>query len=919
MTDAAPRALPFAPGSVSLGPASPFARARDQMLHLARVYPVDRLLAVFRANAGLDTFGAEPPGAWEGFGHPAEEAWGEDDYPGREAAQTANLLRGHYAGHFLSMLSLAAANERDPILRAKVDDLVAGLAEVQAALAETGRYSHPGFLAAYGEWQFARLEHFAPYGEIWAPYYTCHKIMAGLLDAHELAGSRRALEVVTAMGHWVSGRLERLDDERRQRMWSLYIAGEFGGMNETLARLSVVADEPRFLAAARCFDQAEILDAGAAGRDILDGMHANQHLPQLVGYVDEYERTGRRSYLDAAIGIFDQVVPGRMYAHGGTGESELWGPAGAVAGDIGRRNAETCATYNLLKLARRLFGHTLDARYLDYAERAQLNHVLGSRRDVLSSESPEVAYMFPVHAGAVPEFDNTGTCCGGTGLENHVGHHDGLFFRGAGERAELWVARYTAAELRWPERRLRIEIEQAHPFADRTVLRVRIEGAEPVPLTLHLRIPSWVSGPVGLELDGEPVAATTEAGGFATLERFWVGGETIVLTLPASLRAEPTIDDPSLRSLAYGPHVLVARERGTTTIDRPWDGRRLPGDALRADVDDVADALAVHGCVPVAGLRFEPIWNGSDQRYHLYSRAVDTTIGFAGVDSGVPTRRRADGTTLLDDLWAAPSPRDAAELIDRVVTACRAGVAERLISGSEARAVVGDALRAFDTAAPRAGAGDAVSAPRERARAFVAETAALPDAVMPPDVRIDVSPAPASSGWFTASPTVTVRSTRGSDDATRLQLRVDGGAWTDAARLVIEREGVVTVEARAVDPDGRASTVRRELSIDTLAPRSDARVKDLGAAVEITLVATDDVSGVDSIRWEGEGTFWATFQEAFVRALTDHEQVIEFAATDRAGNEEPRRRITLPPAPKPDTIAIAPAPARETARSETDS
>ncbi|WP_274220534.1 beta-L-arabinofuranosidase domain-containing protein [Microbacterium thalli] len=903
----APRALRFPAGSVRLSPHSPFARARAQMLHLARVYPVDRLLAVFRANAGLDTRGAQPPGAWEGFGHPAEEAWGPHDYPGREAAQTANLLRGHYAGHFLSMLAIAAATEDDPLLRAKVDEMVAGLADVQATLAATGRYSHPGFLSASGEWQFSRLEDFAPYGEIWAPYYTCHKIMAGLLDAFELTGNAQALEVVTRMGHWVSGRLEKLDDERRQRMWSLYIAGEFGGMNETLTRLSVVADEPRFLAAARCFDQHDLLDAGAGGRDILDGMHANQHLPQLVGYVHAFERTGERRYLDAAIGIFDQVVPGRMYAHGGTGESELWGPARTVAGDIGRRNAETCATYNLVKLAELLFAHTLEPRFVDYAERARLNHILGSRRDVLSDESPEVTYMFPVHAGALPEYDNVGTCCGGTGLENHVGHHDGIFFHGAGDHAELWVARYTPAELHWAERGLHVEIDQAHPFADRVTLRVRVDGAEPVRLRLHLRIPAWVAGPARVVVDD--AALNPAPGGFATVESDWRDGDTVELTLPAALRAEPTIDDTALRSLAFGPHVLVARDGGTTVIERPWDGHRMPAGAIRADVDDVATALAEARVVAVAGLRFEPVWTGSDERYHLYSRAVDPTIGFAGVDTGVPTRRRDDGTSLLDDLWAEPAPRDDADLLDRIVAVCRLAVADALVNGSEARAIVTAGVEALASS-------PAVDAAADRARAFIAETAAVPDAAMPPTLEIAVSPAPAASGWFTQPPTIEVRV---STDA-RAEVRVDGGAWRAAhGSLVLDREGVVRIEARATDREGRTSTAARELSIDTSPPRSTARVKDLGAAVEITLEAADDVSGIESIRWEGEGTFWATFQEAFVRALTDREQVIEFAAVDRAGNEEPRNRLTLPPAPKPDTIAIALTAASHAARSENDS
>ncbi|RAZ30799.1 beta-L-arabinofuranosidase domain-containing protein [Microbacterium sp. SMR1] len=918
MTDAAPRALPFPSGAVRLKPTSAFAPARDRMLHLAQVYPIDRLLAVFRAGAGLDTRGAEPPGAWEGFGHPAEEPWGEYDYPGREAAQTANLLRGHYAGHFLSMLALAAAGEDDDELRSRVDELVGGLAEVQQALAATGRYSHPGLLFASGEWQFARLEHFAPYGEIWAPYYTCHKLMAGLLDAYELAGNKQALEVVTGMAHWISGRLEKLDHDHRQRMWSLYIAGEFGGMNETLARLSAIVDEPRFLAAARAFDQGDLLEAGSSGHDILDGMHANQHLPQLVGYVREYELTGERRYLAAAIGVFDQVVPGRMYAHGGTGENELWGPPRTVAGDIGRRNAETCATYNLVKLAEALFTHTLAPRFLDYAERARQNHILGSRRAVDSDDSPEVTYMFPVHAGALPEYDNVGTCCGGTGLENHVGHQAGIFFRDTGAEPALWVARYTPAELRWDERGVSVEVDQEHPFADRVTLRVQTTAGRPVRLAVHLRVPDWVAGGVEVAVDGHWVDVDAAPGGFVTIDRTWRGDERIELTLPAALRSEPTIDDPGLRSLRYGPHALVAHDGSTTPIERAWDARRMPGGVIRADLDDVSAALAATGAVSIAGLRHEPVWNGSDERYHLYSRADDRTIGFAGVETGVPARRRADGTTLIDALWAEPAPQDDAELLDRLVAVCRIGMTDSLVSASEARAVIGAGL---DAGLGIDGASAATADAARRARDFAGALTTTPDAVMPPTVDIVVSPAPAASGWFTAPPTVEVRAAGVTSDRLRLELRIDDGPWraVDGPVVVVDREGVVRLAARAVDAAGRSSAVRRELAIDTEPPRSEARVKQLGAAVEITLIAADDVSGVDAIRWEGEGTFWATFQEAFVRALTDHEQVIEFAATDRAGNEEARRRITLPPASKMDTIAIALTSAPDIARSENDS
>ena len=48
------------------------------------------------------------------------------------------------------------------------------------------------------------LEKGATYGtqdtQIWAPYYTLHKILAGLLDCYEVGGNRKALEIAQGMG-----------------------------------------------------------------------------------------------------------------------------------------------------------------------------------------------------------------------------------------------------------------------------------------------------------------------------------------------------------------------------------------------------------------------------------------------------------------------------------------------------------------------------------------------------------------------------------------------------------------------------------------------------------------------------------------------------------------------------------------------
>ncbi|THV30814.1 beta-L-arabinofuranosidase domain-containing protein [Glycomyces paridis] len=925
---------PFPLGDVRVEGA--FARARDETLHLARAYPVDRLLAVFRRNAGLDTRGALPPGNWEDFGHPDEDAWSETDYPGREHAPTANLLRGHYAGHFLSMLAMAAAGERDPGLKSKADELVAGLGEVRAALAATGRYSHPGFLAAYGEWQFSRLEDYAPYGEIWAPYYTCHKLMAGLLDAFELTGNDQALAIAADMGHWVHGRLSKLDHERRQRMWSLYIAGEFGGMNETLARLAAAAGQPRLLETAAYFDQDHLLAAGTGGADVLTDMHANQHLPQLVGYVEEYEQAGERRYLDAAAGIWDLVVPGRVYAHGGTGESELWGPPGAVAGDVGHRNAETCASYNLLKLARRLYAHTREPRYMDYYERTVLNHVLGSRKDARSDTSPEVTYMFPVHPGALREYDNVGTCCGGTGLENHVKYQDTVFLHAPGE---LHVNLPADARLAWDEAGLEVDLAADHPLGERLALRLRpLPGREPdgAERTVRIRVPRWAAGEPALRLNGAPAGVATAPGRYASVTRAWRAGDVLHLDTPVQLRAEPTPDDPRQCALLLGPTLLLARSDATTGLALPLAGRRgLDGALLtgRTGTELLAE-LARDGTVTIDGVAFEPAWSGGDARYHMYVRSADSEIAFGGKGTGVPNRVRPDGSTFLDDLWSPGSFPDRASFLDRVAAVAARVRAEGLLGRAElARVLTAAAL--FDTTgdgtvrrslalepgtdpAPAlaelgltaAGARVPATGRREFDAASAGERvtvtlwALAPDAArVPPAVAIELLDAPAPSGWFTTAPRVRLRGfdVDGADEGgLRLELRLDGGDWTPyTAPVRLDGEGVRRIEARATDAAGLSGTTVREVGVDTAAPVSRATVKDLGASVEITLHAEDGVSGVERVQWEGPGTFWGTFQEAFVRAIGEEPQVIEYAATDRAGNEEPRRRLVLPGKARP--------------------
>ena len=119
-----------------------------------------------------------------------------------ENGQRSSELRGHFPGHFLSASAQLAANgDRDA--KAKGDYMVAEMAKCQQKLG--GKY-----LSAFPTTWWDRLEK----GErVWAPFYTIHKIMAGMFDMYRLAGNRQALAGARRHGR-MGRRMDRLEDRR---------------------------------------------------------------------------------------------------------------------------------------------------------------------------------------------------------------------------------------------------------------------------------------------------------------------------------------------------------------------------------------------------------------------------------------------------------------------------------------------------------------------------------------------------------------------------------------------------------------------------------------------------------------------------------------------------------------------------------
>ena len=515
-SDASARIVPFPLASVRLAPGI----FRDEAEINARYLDslsVDRLLHTFRLTAGISS-SALPYKGWE---DPTVE------------------LRGHFAGgHFLSAVALASATSGNDELKNRGDQLVAGLVQCQKKIGT-------GYLSAFPAELF---EHLAQGKNVWAPFYTYHKIMAGLLDMHVLTGNTDALQACEGMARWAGEYFWGISAEQRQRM----LRTEYGGMNEVLVNLAALTRKDRYLDTAGMFEQPSILDPLADRRDELQGLHANTNVPKMIGAARRYELTGELRYRRIAEYFLDEVLSARSYAIGNTSLDEHWKtPAGHLEGTLGWTNAECCVAYNLMKLERIVFGWTAETRWMDAYERALFNCRLGTQNaDGLKQ------YFFPLASGywrAYNSPEESFWCCTGTGAEEFAKLTDTIYFyRGS----EVYVNQFIASTLDWKSEEINIQQSTSFPREQGTMLKVSC--AKPHLRTIHVRIPNWTSG-AEVKINGRSQEAVADPGSYLAIRRVWQDGDTLSVGLPMGLRQEPLPGDASVTAVLYGPLVLAAR------------------------------------------------------------------------------------------------------------------------------------------------------------------------------------------------------------------------------------------------------------------------------------------------------------------------------------------------------------------------
>ena len=615
---AIPKAEPLPLNMVSIDGKNRLTHNRDLDIDQLISLPVKQQLYNYRDTYGLST-----------EGYPESDGW---DSP-------TTKLKGHGSGHYMSALAFAFASCQDPdkkaILKQHIIEMVDGLREcqertfvwneqlgryweardfapeeelkqMQGTWADFDRYKQGyqkygyGYLNAIPAQHCVLIEMYRAYNNdswVWAPYYSVHKQLAGLIDIatyiDDKATAAKALLIAKDMGLWVWNRLhyrtyvksDGTQAERRARpgnryeMWNMYIAGEVGGMAESLARLSEMTgnaeEKAHLLEAANYFDSPAFFDPLAKNIDAIRTRHANQHIPMVTGALRSYRGNNNPYYYDLAQNFWTMIQGRYRYAMGGVGNGEMfrqpYSQMTSMCTNVthwgGRERHEptmneTCCAYNLAKLTKDLnCFNPDDARYMDYYERVLYNQIIGS----VNPRQYQTVYQYAVGLDASKPWGNEtpqATCCGGTGVENHVKYQEAAYFVNDNT---IWVALYMPTTAQWKEKG--VVLKQACEWpAEKSIIRLTKGKAK---FAMKLRVPYWATEGFDIKLNGKSIASHYQPSSYVEIPaRRWSTKDVVEVTMPFTKHIDfgpDKVDGYWLGALMQGPLVMAA------TNVKSWD------------------------------------------------------------------------------------------------------------------------------------------------------------------------------------------------------------------------------------------------------------------------------------------------------------------------------------------------------------
>lgn len=474
---------------------------------------------------------------------PCYEAAGKKPKKERYGGWESMAISGHSLGHYLSAVSAMYAADEDEELKKRIDYAVSELAYVQS-------FDEEGYVSGFkrecfdkvfsGEFNVTRFE----LGDSWVPWYSIHKIYAGLIDVYNLTGNKQALDVVVKMADWAKKGTDNLNDEQFDRM--LYC--EHGGMCEAMANLYKITDNTDYLDLALRFYNKETLEPLVNNRDELEGKHANTQIPKVIGAAVLYEVLGNNELRNASEFFWNIVTKNRSYVIGGNSRDEHFGKSGTEK--LGVTTAETCNTYNMLKLTEHLYSWEHDSSYMDYYENALYNHILASQ-DPESGMKTYFVSTQPGHFKVYCSPDNSFWCCTGTGMENPARYTRNIYYR---DEENLYVNLFIGSQIEIEDKKMVIIQETDFPNDDTAVLNFKEAAGEE--LDLNIRVPYWIDGELTVIVNNKEIYKKADKG-YISINRKWIKEDRVEIKLPMNIHVYSSKEDKNKIAFMYGPILLA--------------------------------------------------------------------------------------------------------------------------------------------------------------------------------------------------------------------------------------------------------------------------------------------------------------------------------------------------------------------------
>lgn len=518
-------------------------------------------------------------------------------------------LRGHTTGHVMSALALMHAATGEECFKQKGDSIVDGLSKVQEA-------NGNGYLSAFPEELINRNIRAT---SVWAPWYTLHKILSGLIDQYLYSGNEKAFEIAKKMGDWAYGKLNKIDEATRLKM----LRNEFGGINEAFYNLYALTGDERYRFVAEFFYHPDVIDPLKREEADFGTKHTNTFIPKVLAEIRKYEITQDEESKKLSEFFWSEMIARHTFAPGCLSDKEHYFAPEKISEHISGYTGETCCTYNMLKLSRHLFCHNPDSRIMDYYERALWNHILGQQ----DPSTGMVAYFLPLATGTHKVYstpENSFWCCVGSGFENHAKYAEQIYSKA---QDSLYVNLLIPSTVDWKDKGLKITQTTDFPKTGTTLLKISTESTRK--MIIKLRHPSWADN-VKIKINGRKISGKKDDCGYISLDRRWKDNDIIEVEYPMQLTFEPTPDGSGSGVLLYGPIVLAAR-LGTEGMQPPApdsDPTKY-NDYYTYDYnipDNMPHSLDISKLKKTGDLRFEteegiifePLYDIHRERYGIY-------------------------------------------------------------------------------------------------------------------------------------------------------------------------------------------------------------------------------------------------------------------------------------------------------------